>query len=79
MHSFDTYFVGVGVALLTDDRLILRASSRTLFFASTMENELPEATVDLHLATVATFCAAALVAGNTMLGLFFVLRRVENE
>ncbi len=62
----------------TDDRLILRASSRTLVFASIMENELPEATVDLHLAMVATFCAVtALVAGNAMLDLF--LRRVENE
>jgi hypothetical protein len=44
-----------------------------------MENELPEATVDLHLAMVANFCAVtARVAGNAMLRLFF-LRRVENE
>lgn len=51
---------------------MLRASSRTLVFASIVENELPDATVDLHLAMVAAFCfATALVAGNAMLGLFY--------
>ena len=70
MLLFVTYVVGAGVAFNAVDRLMLRACSRTLFFASIMENALDTA-VDLHRTMVAVFGAVtALVAGNAMLGLF---------
>ncbi len=66
--SLATYVVGAGVAFKAVDRLMLRAYSRTLVFASIMENAL-DAAVDLHRTMVAVF-GAALAAGNAILGLF---------
>ena len=65
-----TYTAGAGVALAAVERLILRACSCTLDFASTMEDGLVDARVDLHRARL-TFGVAGtrmdLVAGNAIL------------
>jgi len=50
-----TYTVGACVAFDTVERLILRACSLTLDLASTIENALPVATVDLHRTAAADF------------------------